>query len=107
MRKLKTSDLFALGRCISKIGIKDELKKLGMKANSAKDIYEMGFEAIFDLFEKACEQKSEQPIYEFIATLFECEWEEIRDMNPIKLIEKLKEVADVATWKAFFKTAVR
>lgn len=106
MRKLKTSDLFALGRCISKIGIKDDLKKLGMQANNAKDVYELGFEVIFDLFEKACNKKSERPIYEFIATLLECKWEEVRDMNPIDLIEKLKEVADWNQWKVFFKTAV-
>ncbi len=106
MRKLKTSDLFALARCISQIGIKDELKKVGMEASNVNDIASNGFEIIYTLFEKVCEKKSEKPIYEFVATLLECKWEEVRDMNPLELIEKLKDVANITEWKAFFKMAV-
>lgn len=107
MRNLKTSDLFALGRCITKIGIKEDLKEIGLKANSIKDINEKGFEVIFTLFEKVCAEGAEKPIYEFVSTLLECKWGEVRDMNPIDLIEKIKEVADWKQWKAFFKMAVR
>jgi hypothetical protein len=107
MRKLKTSDLFAFARCITQIEIKDELKKIAMEANNVNDITSNGFEIVYRLFEIVCEKKSERPIYELIATLLECKWEEARDMNPIELIGKLKEVANMAEWKAFFKTAVR
>lgn len=107
MRKMKTSDLFAFARCISQIGIKEDLKKIGMEANSINDIYANGFEILFSLFEKVCEKKSEKPIYEFLGTLLECKWEEVRDMNPVELFEKLKEVANWKQWQGFFKMAVR
>ena len=107
MRNLKTSDLFAFARCITQIGIKDELKKIGMEANSMNDIAANGFEIVYTLFEKVCEKKSERPIYEFIGTLLECKWEEVRDMNLIDLTEKLKEIANWKQWQGFFKTAVR
>ena len=106
MRKLKTSDLFALARCITQIGVKEDLKQIGLEANSVKDVTERGFEVAYILFAKVCEKKSEKPIYEFVATLLECKWEEVRDMDPVELLEKLKEVANIADWKRFFKMAV-
>ena len=107
MRGLKTSDLFAFGRCIRQIGLKDELKEIGLKANSVNDISAMGFDVAYGLFEKACEKGSEKPIYEFIAALLECKWEEVRDMDPLDLFEKLKGIANWQQWKGFFKTAAR
>lgn len=107
MRKLKTSDLFAFARCITQIGIKDELKKKAMEVNSVNDIASNGFEIIYSLFEKVCEKKSEKPIYEFVATLLECKWEEVRDANPIEIIGKLKDVANISEWKSLFIMAVR
>ena len=107
MRSLKTSDLFALGRCINKIGVKEELKKIGIEANSVKDITDKGFEIVYMLFEKVCAEGSEKPIYEFVAGLLDCTWEEVRNMDPIELFGKLKEVANWNQWLGFFKMAVR
>ena len=42
-------------------------------------------------------------LYKFIANLFECNWEEVRDMDPVELLDKLEQVADIEKWKSFFK----
>ena len=48
-------------------------------------------------------EKAEVEIYKFIANLFECNWEEVRDMDPVELLDKLEQVADIEKWKSFFK----
>jgi hypothetical protein len=42
-------------------------------------------------------------LFKFIANLFECDWQEVRDMDPIDLLDKLEQVADIEKWKNFFK----
>ena len=88
-------------------GYQRRVKKIGMEANNTSDVYEKGFEILFILFEKASEKKSEKALYEFIGTLLECSFEEVRDMDPFTLMTKLKEIADWEQWRSFFKLAVR
>ena len=106
MRKLKTSDLFELARCINKIGLKDEIKKIAMKANNVNDIAENGFEIIFGLIEVASAKKAEKPIYEFLSKPFEMSMEEVENLELAEFIKGLTDIADINTWKTFFKTAV-
>lgn len=106
MRNLQTSDLFSLCRILTTIGIREEIREVAIKAEESKTKkvkVDMGFDLLFGILEKATKEQSEQEIYKFIANLFECKWEEVRDMDPVELLDKLEQVADIEKWKSFFK----
>ena len=105
MRSLETSDIFAAVRLLNKIGVREEIREVAKQAEENKTNkvrFDMGFDLIFGIIEKATSENSEKEIYKFIANLFECEWEEVRKMNPITLMKKLEEVANIEEWKSFF-----
>lgn len=104
MRHLQTSDIFAACRMVNTIGIKEDIKKICMEANSLDEVARngAGFDLLYTVFEKATEAKGENTLYNFIARLFECEPDEVGKMDPIEFLDKLLEVADVEKWKAFF-----
>lgn len=106
MRNLKTTDIFSLCRLLNKIGIREEIREVAKQAEETKGNkirFDMGFDLMFGIIEKATEEKAETEIYKFIADIFECEWETVRDMDPLELLEKLEEVAEFEKWKNFFK----
>lgn len=108
MRNLQTSDLFAACRILNAIGVREEIREVAKEAaeNKTKKVqFDMGFDLMFGILEKATQEKAETEIYKFIANLFECEWTEVRDMDPIEMFEKLEAVADLEKWKNFFKRA--
>lgn len=113
MRKLKTSDIFAACRLITNIGVREKIREVAKQAEEnkgkkgKKDKFDMGFDLLFGIFEKATEENSEEEIYKFIADLFECEWETVRDMDPIELFDKLEEVAELEKWKNFFERVAK
>lgn len=105
MRNLETHDVFAAARLLKKIGVREEIKAVAKEAeeNESKRVrFDMGFDLMFGILEKATEENAEIEIYKFIAELFECEWEEVRRMKPIDLFKKLEEVANIEEWKSFF-----
>jgi hypothetical protein len=106
MRKLMATDIFAFCRVVNAIGIKDEVKKIAMKANSVKDIAdnqeELGFELLFTVFEKATQKKSENELFNFFAGIFEMPVEEVKELDPVDFIDKVLESAEIDKWKAFF-----
>lgn len=105
MRSLQAQDIFAFGRVISAIGIKDEIKDIAMKANKLTDLTkeELGFDLIFSIFEKAVTQKTESAFFSFMAGIFEMDEAEVKAMDPIDFINMAMEAADLEKWKAFFK----
>ena len=106
MRNLKTSDIFSACRLLVRIGVREEIREVALKAEESamkKVKVDMGFDLLFGILEKATAENAEKEIYMFIANLFECEWEEVRDMDPIEMLDKLQEVADVEKWGNFFK----
>ena len=107
MRNLKTSDIFEFARCLRKIGIKEELKKVGIQANNIRDITSLGFDVLYDLFELATEKQGETALYEFLSKPFEMTVEEIENMDIDKLFEGVAQLANADTWKCFFKHAVQ
>lgn len=109
MRKLQTTDIFAACRMLSRIGVREEIREVAMKAEESKTKkirVDMGFDLMFGILEKATQENAEDEIYNFIAGIFECDAEEIRVMDPLELFEKSTEVADFEKWKNFFKLAV-
>ncbi len=107
MRSLKVSDIFALGRCVTKLDIKEDIKKIAKENDNIKDVWEQGYEILWSLFEKVCAEGAEKPIYDFLAGPFECDWKEVRDMDPLEWAKKIKEVANVEEWKNFFQSALK
>ena len=110
MRNLRTSDLFDAIRLTSTIGVRDEIKEVARQAeeNKGKKIkVDFGVDLILGIIEKAAQENAEKEIYNFIANILECEWEAVRDMDPIDLFENLEKVADLERWKNFFKRVVK
>jgi hypothetical protein len=108
MRNLKTSDIFSACRLLSVIGVREEFREIAQKAEENKGKkarFDMGFDLIFGILDKATEQHSETEVYKFLADSFECEWESVRDMDPLDLFDNLEKVADWEKWGNFFKRA--
>lgn len=105
MRNLETHDIFAACRLLGKIGVREQIREVAKQAEESKTKrvrVDMGFDLIFGILEKATQENAENEIYVFIAGLFECKPEEVRKMNPIELLNKLQEVANIEEWKNFF-----
>ena len=105
MRKLKTADIPAFCRCIKKLGAKDLVMSIAQKANTAKDVWSVGFDALWDLFDLATEQKGEAVIYEFLAGPFEMTAEEVADLDLYVTMENLRQMAAENNLFSFFKSA--
>lgn len=109
MRKLQTSDVFALVRLINKAGIKDEIKAKILEIEDMKnaDVESFGYDMLDLLIEKAAEPKIETEIYVFFADIFETSEDEIKTMDPIEFFNKVLEVATLDRWLAFFESAAK
>lgn len=107
MRKLKTKDAPALCRCMKKLGLKEKFQALAREANSAADIWEHGFEFIWDLFDVATEQDGERVLYDFLAGPFEMTPEEVADLDFDVLLANLKQLAEENNLAGFFKSAAK
>lgn len=105
MRKLKTTDVFSFCRVIKQIGAKDKFREIAMKANSADDVFDSGFDLVWDLFDIATETNSEHHIYEFLAGPFEMKPAEIQDLDLDKLFPMLKQLAAENNLLYFFERA--
>lgn len=105
MRKLKTADIPKAARLIKSLGVRDKFREIALQANSAEDVFDPGFDFIWDLFDIATEQKGEQAIYEFLAGPFEMTVQEIADLDLTDLIDNLKQLAEDNNLAAFFKGA--
>lgn len=107
MRKLKTSDIPALCRSIKKLGLRERFKTLAQEANTGTDVWDRGFNLIWDLFDVATEVEGEMAIYEFLAGPFEMTAEEVRDLDLDKLIPNMQQLAAENNLAAFFKSAAK
>ena len=107
MRKLNTSDVPVLCRCLKKLGIKEKVKALAMEADSIQDVWSRGFEFVWDLFDVATEPDGEGAIYEFLAGPFEMTPAEVRDLEVDKLLENLQRLAAENNLANFFKFAAK
>ena len=107
MRKLKTSDIPSLCRGLKKLGLKEEMKQIAQDANEMKDVWDKGFDLIWQLFDTATETNGESVIYEFLAGPFEMTPEEVADLDLDILIENCKQLAQENNLGAFFKSAAK
>lgn len=107
MRKLETSDVFSACRLVKKLGLKEKFKAIAEEANEAKDIFDKGYDLIWELFDTATEQQSEAEIYAFLAGPLEMTPDEVAHCHLDKLIESLQQLAVENNLTSFFKSAAR
>lgn len=105
MRKLQTKDIFAFCRCIKSIGVKDEINKLCKNADTITDIWDQGFELVYNIFEAASEKSSEAHVYEFLAGPFEMTANEVEELEVTELFKLIKQLAAENNLVNFFKSA--
>lgn len=107
MRKLKTSDIPVLCRCMKKLGIKEQFRAIAQEANSAREAWDKGFDLIWNLFDVATEPEGEGAIYEFLAGPFEMTPAQVRDLGLDELLANLQQLAAENNLSTFFKFAAK
>lgn len=107
MRKLETGDVFAAARLVKKIGIKEKFKAIAEEANNAGDVFDKGYELIWDLFDSATDQQCEAEIYAFLSGPLEMTPEEVSHLPLDELFKSLQQLAAENNLAAFFKFAAR
>lgn len=107
MRKLKTSDIPSLCRTVKKLGLKDRFRTLAQEANNGQEVWDRGFNLMWELFDAATEAHGELAIYEFLAGPFEMTAEEVCDLDLDVLIPNLQQLAAENNLSVFFKSAAK
>lgn len=107
MRKLKTSDIPAFCRCLKKLGFKENIQAVAKEADSAKDVWDKGFDMIWGIFDLATEAEGENALYEFLAGPFEMQPREVADLDFEILFANLKQLAEENNLTVFFKSAAK
>lgn len=105
MRKLITSDVFALARVIKASGMREQLTAYVRKLASEDkklDVEAVGYEGIFILLESLAERKAEAALYEALASVAETTPDEIRNLPPADFFRLFKDIAEQNDVEAFF-----
>ncbi len=113
MRKLKSTDIFAALRVVKEVGIQEEMRKFakniqtnGMSESSQR---ELGIELIAGILGNAGSEKAEDAIYKFLSAPMEIPVAELKDMDALAFMEKVKEFVfsiEIEAWKSFFTSLV-
>ena len=107
MRKLKTTDIPSFCRTVKKLGLKEKFKTLAIEANTGKDVWDRGFDLVWDLFDAATEQNGEAALYEFLAGPFEMTPQEVGDLDLDILFENIQHIAKENNLSVFFNAAAK
>lgn len=107
MRKLKTSDIPVLCRCLKKLDLKEKFRVIAQEANTAAEAWSRGFDLIWGLFDAVTEVEGEGVIYEFLAGPFEMTPDEVADLGLDELLANLQQLAADNNLPTFFKFAAK
>lgn len=107
MRKLKTCDIPVLCRCVKKLGLKEQIRAIAQESDTAKDVWDRGFDFIWGLFDVATEKAGEACIYEFLAGPFEMTPAEVADLDVDVLLANIQQLIAENNLSAFFKFAAQ
>lgn len=107
MRKLKTPDIFNGARMLKKLGLKEQAKQIAAQADDIQDIWAMGFDFVWSIFDAATDNDGEHLLYEFLAGPFEMTPEEVENLDFPDMLDKLKQLAEENNLLPFFKSAVK
>ena len=105
MRKLVTRDILSFCRCLKALGAREKLQAMAKKADNASDLWDTGFDLVWDLFDAATEREGEAAIYQFLAGPFELEPEQVAGLPFPELAAMLKQLAEENDLAGFFKSA--
>lgn len=112
MRGLQTHDVFVALKIANSAGIKEEFQKMALKVteNSKIDERKIGLEFLMNILGNCADDKTEALIYDFLGNILEIAPGDIKVMNPLELIEKIKElqtVISIEEWKSFFQSVAQ
>ena len=107
MRKLKTSDVLAFCRCLKKLGVKEKIQNIAKEADSAKDVWDKGFDMMWSIFDLATETEGENALYDFLSGPFEMSAQDVADLDIDAFFDNLKQLAAENNLTVFFKSAAR
>ena len=111
MRKLTLPDTFALARILKAADIKNELIKFSKEILARKnkkqtlDAEEIGLEFITTIISAVADEKVEEKIYSFLASICEMDVESIKKLSLAQIKEIIKEIIAENDLKAFFQSA--
>lgn len=109
MRKLQTSDVFALARVIRASGARAELSKIIAELTTRDDddlnIEEIGITGFLTIAECASGREVEKMIYELLAGVIEIEPQDVARMGLDEIGRALRTIAEENDVKRFFKFA--
>lgn len=107
MRKLKTSDIPVLCRCLKRIGVKEQVQAIAKDSDTVRDMWDKGFDLFWGIFDAATEKNGETAIYEFLAGPFEMSAEEVENLDMDILFANLQQLAADNNLAVFFKFAAK
>ena len=107
MRKLETADVFSLCRCMKKLGLREQFKTIAQESDSARDIWDKGFDLIWGLFDTATEKNGEKELCAFLAGPFEMTPAEVQHLPVDQLFTNLQQLAEENNLGLFFKSAAK
>lgn len=105
MRKLKTSDIPSFCRCLKKLGVREQFRAIAAEANTAKDVWDRGFDLVWGIFDAATEAPGENALYDFLAGPFETTSKCVADMDLGDLLAGIQELLNDENLMVFFKFA--
>lgn len=105
MRRLQTQDVFKALRIITATGLKEDLKEIVQENEGNETITkDVGVDIIFKILERVSGEKTEQAVYDFLSGPFEVTAEAVREMPVTDLMENIRKIEDVGSWKTFFRS---
>lgn len=112
MRKINTSDIFAMSKLLKKIDAKEILLDAYEKGELTKDATEeeqkkLGIDFVFAILDKCSEEGVEDAFYEFFASICEKSADDIANQPITDTIEMFKQIAKENDLASFFEFAFK
>lgn len=105
MRKIKTKDVFELGRIITGSGVKDELLAVYQSGSASPEV--VGWDVIFRILEVFTGKGMEGRLYAFIGQILEKPAEEVEDADLDVMMDDMMEIYKSNDLKRFFDAVSR
>lgn len=105
MRNLTTRDIFAMSRIVTKMGIKEELRRLADTSTSQNKL-DIGIDIFMALITKASTEEAEHEIYTFLGGVLDMTPEAVGDLDPNELVENFTGPKG-EQWKDFFMKVLK
>lgn len=94
MRKLQTTDVFAVMRVITASGVREELKGVirSIATKEKMSVEDIGIEGVMAILSGLSGEAAEKALYKVFAGPIECTADEVAAMDLEKLVEALKTI---------------